>query len=58
MFTNYETIIDSYAWIEYFKGSAAGERAREFIEKGSAATSAITLDRIARKIPEREMEFF
>ena len=49
MFTNYETVIDSYAWIEYFKGSAAGEKAREFIEKGSAATSAITLAELQEK---------
>lgn len=49
MSTNYETVIDSYAWIEYFKGTAAGERAREFIEKGSAATSSITLAELREK---------
>ncbi|HVB12052.1 MAG TPA: PIN domain-containing protein [Nitrososphaerales archaeon] len=43
MSTNYEFVIDSYAWIEYFRGTSSGERAREFVEGGSAATSAITL---------------
>ncbi|MGI0081665.1 MAG: PIN domain-containing protein [Nitrososphaerales archaeon] len=49
MFTNYETVIDSYAWIEYFKGSSSGEKARNFIEKGSAATSVISLAELQEK---------
>jgi predicted nucleic acid-binding protein len=49
LLTSYETVIDSYAWIEYFKGSASGRRAQEFIEKGSAATSAITLAELQEK---------
>ncbi len=34
MGTNYETVIDSYAWIEYFRGSSSGDKARQFKEKG------------------------
>ena len=49
VFTNYETVIDSYAWIEYFRGSSSGERARDFIEKGSAATSVISLAELQEK---------
>ncbi len=49
MVTNYETVIDSYAWIEYFRGSASGEKARQFIEKGSAATSSTTLAELQEK---------
>jgi predicted nucleic acid-binding protein len=45
----YESVIDSYAWIEYFRGTNAGEKAKEFIEKGSAATSAITLAELHEK---------
>ena len=49
MATNYETVIDSYAWIEYFRGSASGEKARPFIEKGSSATVSITLAELQEK---------
>jgi len=49
MDTKYESVIDSYAWIEYFRGTNAGKKAKEFIEKGSAATSAITLAELREK---------
>ena len=49
MSMNYESVIDSYAWIEYFKGTSSGEKARVFIEKGSAATSSITLAELQEK---------
>lgn len=49
MATNYETVIDSYAWIEYFRGSPSGEKARQFIEKGSSATASITLAELQEK---------
>jgi predicted nucleic acid-binding protein len=47
--TSYEAVIDSYAWIEYFRGSSSGEKAKEYIESGSAATSAITLAELQEK---------
>jgi len=47
--TNFETVIDSYAWIEYFRGSSSGDRARQFIEKGSSATASITLAELQEK---------
>ena len=28
----YEYVIDSYAWVEYFRGSEEGETAKEHIE--------------------------
>ncbi len=49
MATSCETVIDSYAWIEYFRGSASGEKARPFIEKGSPATASITLAELQEK---------
>jgi len=45
----YESVIDSYAWIEYFRGTKAGEKAKELIEKDSAATSVITLAELREK---------
>jgi predicted nucleic acid-binding protein len=47
--TNYEAVIDSYAWIEYFRGSPSGDKARQFIEKESCATASITLAEMQEK---------
>ena len=58
MSTNYESVIDSYAWIEYFRGTSSGERAREFIEKGSAATSALSLAELQDKYLREKWEYF
>lgn len=56
--TNYETVIDSYAWIEYFRGSPSGERARQFIEKGSSATASITLAEMQEKYLREKWDTF
>lgn len=58
MSTNYESVIDSYAWIEYFRGSPSGQRAREFIESGSGATSAISLAELRDKYSREKWDFF
>ena len=54
---SYEFIIDSYAWVEYFKGSKQGEMAREFIENRSSATSVISIAELSEKY-EREGKNF
>jgi len=54
---SYEFIIDSYAWVEYFKGSKQGEMAREFIENKTSATSVITIAELSEKY-EREGKNF
>ena len=44
-------LIDSWAWIEYFKGSKAGEKARKYIEgKEKAIISAINIAEVYRWI--------
>ena len=44
-------LIDSWAWIEYFKGSKAGEKARKYIEgKGKTIISAINIAEVYRWI--------
>jgi len=42
-------IIDTFAWIEYFAGSARGEKARPFIEKGDAITPALVVAELIDK---------
>ncbi len=58
MVTNYESVIDSYAWIEYFRGSSSGQKAKEFIERGSATTSAITLAELQEKYLREKWDSF
>jgi len=45
----YEYVIDSYAWVEYFRGTESGKRARPYVEGDSAATSALTLAELREK---------
>jgi len=42
-------VIDSYAWIEYFRGTETGKKVRPFVEGGSAATSVLTLAELREK---------
>jgi predicted nucleic acid-binding protein len=42
-------IIDTYAWIEYFKASKMGETAKEYIESEQAVTPVIVVSEISRK---------
>jgi len=43
-------IIDTYAWIEYFKASEMGEIAKEFIESENSVTPTIVVSEISRKL--------
>jgi predicted nucleic acid-binding protein len=43
-------IIDTYAWIEYFKASEMGEVAKEFIESEHSVTPTIVVSEISRKL--------
>ena len=36
-------MIDTFAWIEYFAGTARGEKAKPFIEGGDAVTPALVV---------------
>jgi predicted nucleic acid-binding protein len=46
---SYEYVIDSHAWIEYFRGSVSGDKARNYIEGDSAATSVLSLAELKEK---------
>jgi predicted nucleic acid-binding protein len=45
----YRFVIDSYAWIEYFKGSESGRKAKDYIENKEAATSGISIAELKEK---------
>lgn len=54
---SYEYVIDSYAWIEYFRGTEKGKSAKKFIEEKSNATSAMTLAELSEKYKRESKEF-
>jgi predicted nucleic acid-binding protein len=43
-------IIDAYAWIEYFKASKFGEKAKKYIEGKDAVTPTIVIAEVNRKL--------
>ncbi|MEM2864967.1 MAG: PIN domain-containing protein [Candidatus Bathyarchaeia archaeon] len=55
---SYEYVVDSYAWIEYFRGSEAGKKARDFIEKDKSATATITLAELSEKYAREGWSYF
>jgi predicted nucleic acid-binding protein len=46
---SYEFVIDSYAWVEYFRGTDQGRKARAYVEGDSAATSVLSLAELKEK---------
>jgi len=40
---NYKYLIDTFAWVEYFRGTKKGEIVRDCIEKGKVFTPTIVL---------------
>ncbi len=55
---SYEYVIDSYAWIEYFRGTESGRKTRKYIESDSATTSALTLAELKEKYLRERWSFF
>ena len=48
--TSYSHVIDSYAWIVYFRASPEGERAKKYIEGEGSATPSIVVAEISRRL--------
>lgn len=46
---SYECVTDSYAWIEYFRGTKSGSVVRPYVEGDLAATSTLTLAELKEK---------
>lgn len=55
---SYEYVIDSYAWIEYFRGSRAGKKTQRFIEERKAATTTITIAELKEKYAREGWPYF
>ena len=54
---DYECIIDSYAWVEYFRGSREGIVAKDYIENKNCATSSITIAELSEKYKRENKSF-
>lgn len=55
---SYKYVIDSYAWIEYFRGTQVGERAKPYVEGNEAATTTITLTELREKYLRERWNYF
>lgn len=55
---SYEYVIDSYAWIEYFRGTESGKKARAYVESDSATTSVLSLSELKEKYLREKWSFF
>ena len=55
---SYRFVIDSYAWIEYFRGTESGGRAKDYIESKEAATSGISVAELKEKYPREGWRYF
>ena len=53
----YDYVIDSYAWVEYFRGSAEGKIAKDFIEAKNCATCSITIAELSEKYKRENKKF-
>jgi len=50
-------VIDSFAWIEYFGGSKAGELAKKYIESGESITPTIVIAELSAKYARLKQDF-
>ncbi len=50
-------LIDTFAWIEYLKGSKLGKKAVQFIEKEKAFTSVINITEIVDKYKRENLVY-
>lgn len=55
---SYEYVIDSYAWIEYFRGTRSGNLVRKYAEGDRAATSTLTLAELREKYLREQWQSF
>ena len=55
---SYRFVIDSYAWIEYFRGTESGKRAKNYIESKEAATSGISIAELKEKYLREGWHYF
>lgn len=51
------TVVDSFAWLEYFAGSNSGLKAKPFIENGNGITPTIVIAELSEKYRRQGLPF-
>ena len=54
----YDCVFDSYAWIEYFRGSVKGEKVKEFVENRRGVTPIIVIAELSAKYHKEHWDFW
>ena len=54
---NRGVVLDSFAWIEYFNGTSAGEKVRNLLETGGVVTPAIVVAEFSENHKRLNREF-
>jgi PIN domain nuclease of toxin-antitoxin system len=49
-------IVDSWAWVEYLKGTEAGEKVRRYLESGEAYTHSVTISEVISKLVRKGLD--
>lgn len=51
------SVVDSFAWLEYFAGSTSGLKAKPFIENGHGITPTIVIAELSEKYRKEKVAF-
>lgn len=55
---SYKGVLDSYAWIEYFRGSDIGKKVKKYIENKKSYTPIIVIAELSAKYNREGWEFW
>ena len=55
---SYDCVFDSYAWIEYFRGSRKGETVRKYVEDEKGVTPMIVIAELSAKYHAENWDFW
>ena len=56
--TTFRFVLDSFAWIEYFRGTKSGEHVRQLLENGKCFTPTIVIAELSDKYSREEHTFW
>ena len=54
----YRYVIDSYAWIEYFRGTSKGKKVKEILESQPCFTPSIVIAELSNKYAKQNYVFW
>jgi predicted nucleic acid-binding protein len=55
---NYKGVLDSYAWIEYFRGSNKGKKVKKYVENKKSYTPVIVVAELSAKYHRENWGFW